>query len=40
MFRPDGSSSGLGVGGVGVLGGAGIGKPEAMAATAGDIPEL
>ena len=30
MFKPEASSSGIGVGGVGVLGGAGIGRLEAM----------
>lgn len=33
ILSPEGSSSGLGVGGVGVRGGAGIGRPEAMFAT-------
>lgn len=31
ILKPDGSSSGLGVGGVGVRGGAGIGRLEAIA---------
>jgi hypothetical protein len=39
MFKSEGSSSGVGVGGVGVLGGAGICKLEAMAAAAGGLPE-
>lgn len=34
ILSPEGSSSGLGVGGVGVRGGAGIGRLEAMFATA------
>jgi hypothetical protein len=39
IFKPEWSSSGMGVGGVGVLGGAGIGRLEAMAATAGGLAE-
>ena len=39
IFKPETSSSGIGVGGVGVLGGAGIGRLEAMTAAAGDLPE-
>lgn len=36
IFKPD-SSSGTGVGGVGVLGGAGMGRLEAMTATTEDL---
>jgi hypothetical protein len=39
IFKPEASSSGIGVGGVGVLGGAGIGRLEAIAAAAGYLPE-
>lgn len=39
IFKPEASSSGVGVGGVGVLGGAGTGRLEAIAAAAGYLPE-
>jgi hypothetical protein len=39
IFKPEASSSGTGVGGVGVLGGAGIGRLEAMAAASGGLAE-
>jgi len=39
IFKPEASSSGIGVGGVGVLGGAGIGRLEAMTAATVDLPE-
>jgi hypothetical protein len=39
IFKPEESSQGIGVGGVGVLGGAGIGRLEAMTATTVDLLE-
>jgi hypothetical protein len=39
IFKPEASSSRIGVGGVGVLGGAGIGRLEAIAAAARYLPE-